>query len=661
MSHLIQLITIWISGHPQVAGLAVLLISFSESLAGIGLLVPGAALMLAAGALIAAGALAFWPTMGWAVLGAVLADGLSYWLGRHYREDIRSFRIFARHQAVLARGEAFFQAHGGKSVFFGRFVGPLRPVIPLVAGMLAMKPERFFLYNVLSALGWAPAYLLPGMAFGASLALAGEVAGRLAILLALVLFGGWAVFFLSRRIVGLAVRRFPAWEQGLRTVLRRSPLRRQWLGGLLDPDQPLFRPLLLLSLLFVGAAWIFLGITEDVVTGDPLVRLDHSVYHLLQGLRSPWGDVIMIGLTMLGDAAVTMPLALAAVAWLFWRRDRYSGLFLAGTVAGGLLLVTVVKNLTRIPRPVDMYGGAVHWAFPSSHAAMSVVVFGFLAMLCCRELSARRRWLPVALAVFLMTAIGASRLYLGAHWFSDVAGGYSLGTAWLVLLLIAYFHHAPSCSFRGLSVLCLTVFLLAAGLHWSMSFAGSRQRYALRYQEKTMAAATWLAGEWRRLPAARQDLEGEPEQPLNVQYAGDLAWLRKQLRTKGWLRPVGLTPMTALHWLLAEPEPRQLPILPQVHDGRHEKLLLIHSRPAGREGFLALRLWPTGIRLDGAAPLWVGTLTRMSVHRYLGLVNLPRTRQVVSPAGLAAGLPVERKVVRRPDGRPVLLLRQTGR
>jgi len=134
MSHLIQLITSWISGHPQVAGLAILLISFSESLAIIGLLVPGAALMLAAGALIAAGALAFWPTMGWAVLGAVLADGLSYWLGRHYREDIRSFRIFARHRAVLARGEAFFQAHGGKSVFFGRFVGPSGRLFPWLPG-----------------------------------------------------------------------------------------------------------------------------------------------------------------------------------------------------------------------------------------------------------------------------------------------------------------------------------------------------------------------------------------------------------------------------------------------------------------------------------------------------------------------------------------------
>ncbi len=643
------------------AGLVILLISFSESLAIIGLLVPGAALMLTAGALIAAGALSFWPTMGWAVLGAVLADGLSYWLGRHYREDIRSFRFFARHREILARGEDFFNAHGGKSVFLGRFIGPIRPVIPLVAGMMAMKPARFALYNVLSALGWAPAYLLPGMAFGASLGLAGEVAGRLATLLAMGLLGGWAVFSLSRRIVGLVVRRFPAWEQGLRTILRRSPARRQWLGGLLDPDRSLFRPCLLLSLIFVGAAWIFLGIAEDVVTGDSLVRINHSIYYLLQGLRTPWGDVIMICLTQLGDAAVTMPLTLAAVAWLFWRRDRYSALFLAGTVAGGELLVTVVKNLTRIPRPVDMYGGAVHWAFPSSHAAMSVVVFGFLAMLCCRELSARWRWLPVALGVFLITVIGASRLYLGAHWFSDVAGGYSLGTAWLVLLIIAYFHNAPSCSFRGLSVLCLTVFLLAAGLHGAMSFAGSRQRYALRYQENTMDAATWLAGGWRRLPAARQDLEGELEQPLNVQYEGDLAWLRKQLRTKGWLRPVGLTPLTALHWLLAEPDPQKLPILPLVHDGRHEKLLLIHSRSAGKKGFLALRLWPTGFRLDGAEPLWVGTLTRMSVHHYLGLINLPCTRQAVSPAGLAAGLPVERQVVSRHDGSLVVLLRQPGR
>jgi len=123
---------------------------------------------------------------------------------------------------------------------------------------------------------------------------------------------------------------------------------------------------------------------------------------------------------MMGDAAVTVPLVLSALFWLLLKKDRYSALFLTVTTAVGFLLVTGVKQMTKIPRPVDMYGGAVHWAFPSSHATMSLVIFGFLAMLCSREMAVNKRWLPFGLALFLILGIGYSRLYLGAHWLSDV-------------------------------------------------------------------------------------------------------------------------------------------------------------------------------------------------------------------------------------------------
>jgi len=73
---------------------------------------------------------------------------------------------------------------------FGRFVGPVRPVIPAVAGMMQMPAGRFLAVNVASALVWAPAYLLPGIAFGASLELAAEVAGRLAVLVLGILVAG---------------------------------------------------------------------------------------------------------------------------------------------------------------------------------------------------------------------------------------------------------------------------------------------------------------------------------------------------------------------------------------------------------------------------------------------------------------------------------------
>ncbi|MCU7854834.1 MAG: DedA family protein, partial [Candidatus Thiodiazotropha sp. (ex Lucinoma borealis)] len=169
----------WIGENPFWAGIAVFIVAFSESVALFGLLIPGVVMMFGFGALIATGTLNFWPVFWWSVTGAVAGDGLSFWLGRHFKEKLKDFWPFSRYPATLNRGIAFFERYGGKSVAIGRFFGPVRAIIPLVAGMLGMSPLRFLIANVASALVWAPAYLLPGIVFGASLELASEVAFRL--------------------------------------------------------------------------------------------------------------------------------------------------------------------------------------------------------------------------------------------------------------------------------------------------------------------------------------------------------------------------------------------------------------------------------------------------------------------------------------------------
>ena len=168
----------WISEHSAWAGFIVFSIALSESLAIVGLIMPGAMLMFGAGALIGANVLPLWPIMGMAALGAMVGDGLSYWLGRHYKVHLRSIWPFRAYPGLVNRGVDFFQRHGGKSVALGRFVGPLRPIIPAVAGMLEMSIPRYVSINVLASLAWAPAYLLPGVVFGTSLQLASGVAGR---------------------------------------------------------------------------------------------------------------------------------------------------------------------------------------------------------------------------------------------------------------------------------------------------------------------------------------------------------------------------------------------------------------------------------------------------------------------------------------------------
>ena len=138
------------------------LLSFGESFAFLSLLFPGTAIMVAAGAFIPSGTLSFWPLVIGCVLGATLGDGISFWLGLRYGHLVAKVWPFTRHPDQLTRGLNFFQRHGGKSVFIGRFFGPLRAVIPLVAGLARMRASLFWAANVLSALVWAPLLLLPG-------------------------------------------------------------------------------------------------------------------------------------------------------------------------------------------------------------------------------------------------------------------------------------------------------------------------------------------------------------------------------------------------------------------------------------------------------------------------------------------------------------------
>ena len=162
----------WLQQNPLISLLFVFLVACGESLAVVGLIVPGALLMVGFGALIALDYLAFGPTVIAAILGAITGDGISYWLGIKYNRNLVTLWPFSRYPDLLNRGETFFQRHGGKSVLLGRFVGPLRPIIPAIAGMLKMPVRQFFLINILSAVFWAPLYLLPGIIFGTSLELA---------------------------------------------------------------------------------------------------------------------------------------------------------------------------------------------------------------------------------------------------------------------------------------------------------------------------------------------------------------------------------------------------------------------------------------------------------------------------------------------------------
>ncbi|MBT8041316.1 MAG: DedA family protein, partial [Gammaproteobacteria bacterium] len=177
----------WLGAHPGWGALTIFLVAFLESLVLIGILLPGMFILFGIGALVGLGALELMPLWIAATLGAFCGDSLSYYFGHRFRGALLDVWPFSRYPGLMERGTFFFRRHGAKSVLTGRFIGPLRPVIPAVAGMMGMKPPRFLVVDSVACVLWAPAFLIPGILFGASLEVASEYTGRLTVMLIILL------------------------------------------------------------------------------------------------------------------------------------------------------------------------------------------------------------------------------------------------------------------------------------------------------------------------------------------------------------------------------------------------------------------------------------------------------------------------------------------
>lgn len=161
---IVSALTTFVQNNQGLAPAVVFGLAFGESLALISFFIPATVLLLAIGALVEASGLHFFPIWLAAATGAALGDAISYWLGFHYKERAKSFWPLSRRPDLVARAEDFFQRFGVWGIAIGRFFGPVRAIVPLVAGILAMRQTHFQVANVASAAVWAFAMLAPGAA-----------------------------------------------------------------------------------------------------------------------------------------------------------------------------------------------------------------------------------------------------------------------------------------------------------------------------------------------------------------------------------------------------------------------------------------------------------------------------------------------------------------
>ncbi len=277
-----------------------------------------------------------------------------------------------------------------------------------------------------------------------------------------------------------------------------------------------------------------------------------------------------------------------------------------------------------------------------------MALYGFLAFLVARGVRPALRPFVALAAICIVFMIALSRLYLGAHWFSDVVAGLAFGTLWISALAFSYLRTAgaPPAA-RGLAVAGLAALVAAGGFNIWRHHGYDVARYGIQLPPgRSVTLAEWQGEGWKQLPAQRIDLAGETEEPLSLQWAGGLDALEAPLQPAGWQRPPGWSPADASGWLTAEADPLKLPALPRFSGGQLPSLTLI--RAAGPGCRFVLRLWPSDLDVNGTTPVWAGSVVEERLEPALHLVTLVQTEDSLAPAqealrqALGGGLLVSR-------------------
>jgi len=611
----------WVGAHPLAAGIVVFLIAFSDALIILGAIVPALPLLFAIGMLIGLGEISAPYAIACATLGALAGDGLSFWVGWRWGQRLHSVWPFRRYPQLLERGERLFLRNALKSIFIARYVGAVRPFVPAIAGMARWPLRQYLPASLTACLSWSVLFLAPGWLFGASWDAVAAVANRLL----LVLGGLVAVFALG----WFAVISIYHWfdrhansllERGLRWSQAHPQIGRH-MGALIDPNRPESASLAVLAICLLGISWAWFALLATVLMRREPLLLDLAVFETMIGLRNPLADPLMAGLASLGDGWVLGPAAALALAWLMWRRRWMAAAHWLAALGFGLALTTLLDVLIEMPRPPTAPSG---FGFPSIQVTMMTVTFGFFAVLIARELPGRSRVWPYLLASTVIATLGFARLYLGAHWLSDIVGGILLGVVWLLILGMAYRRRAArSFWMRPLALVFYLSFSAAALWHAPRVAEPMLTRFHPPAPSEVISAPEWWADGWTALPSRRNERSSDSRWPLNIQAAGPLPPLQARLEARGWVVQPQADWVTALGLLDDDTPADEQPVLPATLGTDAETLLM--RRTVGERRLQVLRLWRAPLLLDDARPLWIGTVqTLVYTEPLWGLFNLWR-------------------------------------
>ena len=620
----------WLTENPGWAGFWVFVMSFIESLAFVGILVPGIIILFGLGALISLGAMEMLPIWIWGSLGALAGDIVSYGLGRRYRSHLAEMWPFSRFPRMLERGRDYFRVHGPKSVVIGRFIGPLRPVIPVTAGMMGLAPRRFLMVDIPACIAWTPAYLIPGMLFGASLQVASEYAGRMSLVLIIAVVVLWLTWWIIWTAYELLASRSARWLRHAIRWMRRHPVFRRIAGPLLDSTQPEILSITMMGLLLVLIFWGMVMLMFLSPFSAHPQSIDQAVQAYALALRNHIADPLMVALTQLSRLWVLIPTSMAVLLWLIGAGRQKAALHWLVAMGGGMVIQLLAGWALRAT-PMLSEAGAKSPHDPSAALTLATVVLGYFAVMVAREIKRRKRKWPYVITGLLLSLLVLSRLYLGLDWFSGALMGVALGMTWTFVVGIAYRQRAMR-SFNGMAASLIFFGMLAATFAWQVDQNLEKDIAAFKLQlpQREIMTDRWWDDMWQTLPRERTHLQTVVARKFNFQFAGEPENLARLLEAHGWQEAEPAN----WRWVILSmnPEPTELTLPPLKRDYLgHADILLLHRLGGDPMMQETIRLWDSGVRLAPTGqPVYLGQVAdevlvqRMKVFSYWSAIPAPR-------------------------------------
>ncbi|MGC1182521.1 VTT domain-containing protein [Legionella sp.] len=608
----VQPLTNWLQQNPHWSLFITFLISLTESLAIIGSIVPGSVTMTAIGILAGSGIMRIDLTLLAAILGAVVGDTLSYLLGYFYSERLVEFWPFKKYPQWLQYGKDFFALHGGKSVLIGRFIGPLRSIIPVIAGILHMKHWSFFIANVLSAIGWALLYVMPGVIIGAaSHELSTESATRLFVLILICLASMWLLSSMVKWLVNTLNSFFKRHLHILWLRLTNKSIVKP-LCKVITPnnekDHYTTASLALIALFSLFGFMILMGLT---IQTQWISFINLPTHLFLQSIHTSVIKTFFIFCTQLTSIITIAGLFLICCFWFIYHKNPKAIIYLTGLLFFTYLLARLLAHYIYVARPIGLLVVMPGSSFPAINLMVATAFYGFILF----YINTIYSFFTNALRTFVFAILGLSglgTLYLGDYWLTDVLASYFAGaTISLTYCLLYRKTHPTIIKVKHATYMIISLFmgiLLTTAISTYFNFHTLSYNHMTYRKEFSLSEKMWWNQQKPILPIYRLNRIGKRISLFNIQYSGDLDFLAENLKLNGWEPYTESFFTNLLTWINNQSNGAKLPLLTQLYENKAPSLIMLYTDYQSKL-VLELRIWESNYNLtEFNQPLWIGSI-----------------------------------------------------